>query len=169
MIVYLIILLSITVIIPFLIDYFQNYCYNLIKNSYQKGMRLVSKSKRRMTKQRKKILEVLRSTTSHPTADWIYEQVKKDIPNISLGTVYRNLKVLKEMGEIMELCYGSSYSRFDGNPVNHYHFTCLECGRVMDVDVDIAEKLNKEAADAVDGEIEYHRTEFFGYCDKCSK
>ncbi len=74
------------------------------------------KRKKRMTKQRKIILDVLKNTTSHPTADWIYDQVREVLPNISLGTVYRNLKVLKEMGEIMELDFGSTYSRFDGNP-----------------------------------------------------
>ena len=58
-----------------------------------------SKAKHRMTKQRKLILEVLRNTNTHPTADWIYEQVKKEIPNISLGTVYRNLRLLSEMGK----------------------------------------------------------------------
>ncbi|MCK8817925.1 transcriptional repressor [Natroniella sulfidigena] len=123
--------------------------------------------KRRMTKQRKKILEVLRSTTSHPTADWIYEQVKKEIPNISLGTIYRNLNVLREMGELMELNYGSSYSRFDGNPENHYHFSCLDCGKVMDVDIDVKKEMNQKVANVIEGEVEYHRSEFFGYCSDC--
>ena len=70
----------------------------------------------RKTKQRELILKTLRSTDTHPTADWIYEQVKKEMPNISLGTVYRNLGILKESGEILELNYGSKYSRYDGNP-----------------------------------------------------
>ena len=123
--------------------------------------------KRRMTKQRKKILEVLKSTNCHPTADWIYEQVKEEIPNISLGTVYRNLNVLKEMGKIMELNYGSDHSRFDGIPENHYHFRCTECGKVMDLDFDVQEELEAKAAAEIDGTIDYHRTEFFGYCDEC--
>lgn len=123
--------------------------------------------KRRMTKQRKKILEVLKSTDCHPTADWIYEKVKEEIPNISLGTVYRNLNVLKEMGKIMELNYGSDHSRFDGVPENHYHFRCIECGKVMDLDIDVQEELEAKAAAEIPGEIDYHRTEFFGYCDEC--
>ncbi|MBM7555562.1 Fur family transcriptional regulator [Halanaerobacter jeridensis] len=123
--------------------------------------------KRRMTKQRKKILEVLKSTDCHPTADWIYEEVKEEIPNISLGTVYRNLNVLKEMGKIMELNYGSDHSRFDGVPENHYHFRCIECGKVMDLDIDVQDELEKKAENEIDGEIDYHRTEFFGYCDEC--
>ena len=87
----------------------------------------------RKTKQRDLILKVLRSTDTHPTADWIYEQVKKEMPNISLGTVYRNLGKLAELGEITELKFGSKYSRFDGNPDNHYHFVCTECEKVIDV------------------------------------
>ncbi len=128
----------------------------------------MGQKKRRMTKQRKKILEVLKSTDCHPTADWIYEQVKEEIPDISLGTIYRNLNVLQEMGKIMELNYGSDYSRFDGNPTNHYHFTCLECGKVMDVDMEVVAEMNEEVAEVVNGEVAYHRTEFFGYCEECS-
>ncbi len=129
----------------------------------------MKKPQRRMTKQRKKILDVLRSTKSHPTADWIYDQVKKDIPNISLGTIYRNLSVLEDMGEIIELNYGSSYSRYDANPENHYHFTCLSCGKVMDVDLEMDCALNEKVANLIDGEVEYRRTEFFGYCSECSE
>ncbi|MFO7818606.1 MAG: transcriptional repressor [Halanaerobacter sp.] len=129
---------------------------------------MVAKTKqRRMTKQRKKILEVLRETDCHPTADWIYEEVKEEIPNISLGTVYRNLNVLEEMGKIMELNYGSDHSRFDGIPENHYHFRCVECGKVRDLDLDVKVELEEKAEGEIDGEVNFHRTEFFGYCDEC--
>lgn len=124
---------------------------------------------RRMTKQKKIILEILRSTTSHPTADWIYAQARKVLPDISLGTVYRNLNVLKEDGEIMELNYGSTYSRYDGNPQNHYHFVCLSCGRVSDVDMPVLAELEKRAEKAGAGEVFYHRLEFYGLCPDCSK
>lgn len=123
--------------------------------------------KRRMTKQRKKILEVLRSTTSHPTADWIYDQVKQEIPNISLGTVYRNLNVLKEMGKIMELNYASSHSHFDGNAEDHYHFTCLECDKICDVEEPIHSELNQNVEEKMGCSIDYHRLEFFGVCSEC--
>jgi len=87
----------------------------------------------RKTKQRDLILKVLRSTDTHPTADWIYEQVKKEMPNISLGTVYRNLGKLAKSGEITELSFGSKYSRFDGNADDHYHFICTSCEKVIDI------------------------------------
>mgnify|MGYP006281889559 CR=1 FL=1 len=123
--------------------------------------------KTRMTKQRKAILEVLKNTDSHPTADKIYEEVKEEIPNISLGTVYRNLNVLHDMGKIMILDYGSTYSRFDGNPENHYHFHCRECGKVYDVDQPVIDDLNKSIEQDNSFQIDFHRLEFYGICDKC--
>ena len=127
----------------------------------------MSNSNKRMTKQRKKILEVLKKTDSHPTADEIYEKVKEAIPNISLGTIYRNLNVLSEMGEIMILDYGSSYSRFDGNPENHYHFRCENCGKVFDVEQEVLEELNEKMDEDTPFEVNYHRLEFYGLCPQC--
>lgn len=129
----------------------------------------MTKKGTRMTKQRKTILKVLRSTTSHPTADWIYEEVRKEIPNVSLGTVYRNLGILKDMGEIMELDFGSTYSRFDGNPSNHYHFCCTDCGRVYDIDLILMKKIEDEAAKLSGHIIHHHRLEFYGICKECQK
>lgn len=122
----------------------------------------------RMTRQKKVIIEVLRSTKCHPTADWIYEEAKKQIPDLSLGTVYRNLNLLKEMGEIMELNYGSTFSRFDGNPKNHYHFHCQECGKIFDLDLVPDPRL--VGGGVIDGhEIKTHRLEFYGVCAECKK
>lgn len=126
-------------------------------------------TKRRMTKQRRLILEVLRSTKTHPTADWIYDRVREDLPNISLGTVYRNLKVLQELGEINELNYGSSYSRFDGVPMDHYHFCCEECGGVYDVEMDIHPSINDEVEDVTGFIVNQHRCEFYGLCLDCQE
>ncbi|AZO95079.1 transcriptional repressor [Halocella sp. SP3-1] len=125
--------------------------------------------KHRMTKQRRLILKTLRSTNTHPTADWIYERVKKDIPNISLGTVYRNLKLLADMGEIMVLDFGSSYSRFDGNPENHYHFTCEKCGGVFDLDMPLNNELNQKVNEETPYKVYSHRIEFYGLCLNCQQ
>ncbi|MFW6035110.1 MAG: Fur family transcriptional regulator [Halothermotrichaceae bacterium] len=127
------------------------------------------KKKYRMTKQRKLILETLQSTDTHPTADWVYEKVKKEIPNISLGTVYRNLNLLADMGKIMVLNYGSSYSRFDGNPDNHYHFTCEKCEKVFDIDIPLDEELDKQVTEKTPYYVTKHRTEFYGLCPDCQK
>jgi Fur family transcriptional regulator, peroxide stress response regulator len=121
----------------------------------------------RMTRQRQIILEVLRSTKTHPTADWIYEQVRQSVPRISLGTVYRNLRVLKEMGDIQELNYGSTYSRFDGIAGPHYHFVCHQCGSVMDVDLPLISDYEKKVAESIGGRVDFHRMEFYGLCPEC--
>lgn len=121
----------------------------------------------RMTRQRQIILEVLRSTKSHPTADWIYEQVRQSMPRISLGTVYRNLRVLKEMGDIQELNYGSTYSRFDGVAEPHYHFVCKDCGAVLDVELPLISDYDQKVAESVGGQVQFHRMEFYGLCAAC--
>ncbi len=121
----------------------------------------------RKTRQRQRILEVLRGTKSHPTADWIYSQVKSEFPKLSLGTVYRNLKLLREQDEIIELDFGSTFSRFDGRTDNHYHFFCRKCGKVSDVDMPLESKLNKKAAKATRFNVEDHRLIFYGTCKDC--
>lgn len=121
----------------------------------------------RMTKQKKVILEVLRSTKTHPPADWIYLNARKVLPNLSLGTVYRNLNILRGMGEILELNYGSTLSRYDGNPHEHYHFVCESCGEVTDLELSVQSELNNQVALELGAEIKYHRLEFYGICPKC--
>lgn len=121
----------------------------------------------RMTRQRQLILDVLRGSNGHPTADAIYEQVRKIMPHISLGTIYRNLRVLIENGEILELNYGSSHSRFDGNPSDHYHFVCRECRAVTDLHLPLQQEINALAAEAVKGRVDSHRLEIYGLCDIC--
>ena len=124
----------------------------------------------RRTKQREMILRTLRSTDSHPTADWIYDQVRKKMPHISLGTIYRNLGILKETGEIQELSFGSKYSHFDGNPDTHYHFVCIGCGGITDLPHIPVDEESEELVRRLEGvEVMFHRTEFYGLCKECSK
>ncbi|MDW7675552.1 MAG: transcriptional repressor [Bacillota bacterium] len=127
------------------------------------------KNNTRMTRQKKLILDILKGTTSHPTADWIYEQARKEMTDISLGTVYRNLKVLVENGEVMELNYGSTFRRFDGNPHNHYHFTCEKCNNVYDIDLPLLNELGKKVEETMVGAVSHHRLEFYGICTSCAK
>ena len=88
---------------------------------------------RKRSKQRDKVLGVVRSTKSHPTADWVFHEVRKDLPNVSLATVYRNLNLLVESGEINEvLCDGQL--RFDANKDEHFHFICRSCKGIYDID-----------------------------------
>jgi Fe2+ or Zn2+ uptake regulation protein len=120
-----------------------------------------------MTKQKRVILEVLKNTKSHPTADWVYDKVKKKIPNISLGTVYRNLNILKGQGEIIELSYGKGFSRFDGNASRHYHFTCEHCGRILDVDPPADLHIERELTMQMGVKVNSHRLELYGSCPDC--
>ncbi len=121
----------------------------------------------RMTRQRQVILEELRKVNTHPSADEVYEMVRKRLPRISLGTVYRNLEVLSESGEIRKLEPGL-LKRFDGNPSEHFHIRCIRCDRIADVpmpqdfDIDLADMTPTEY------EILGHRLEFFGLCPYCS-
>jgi Fur family peroxide stress response transcriptional regulator len=121
----------------------------------------------RKTRQKQAILEVLRSTTSHPTADWVYNEVRKEIPNISLGTVYRNLRQLCQSGEISDLELCGSLSRFDAKRDNHYHFRCEKCGQVFDVDEPVDVELDKIAARRTGFKVKCHRLEFCGLCLEC--
>jgi len=122
---------------------------------------------RRETKQREAILRILRNARSHPTADHIYDEVRKDIPNISKGTVYRNLKVLQELGQIRELNLNGTKSRFEMAIASHYHFRCENCGRVLDLDVPIHTELDREVAEQTGLRISHHQLEFLGLCQDC--
>ncbi|MCJ7654682.1 MAG: transcriptional repressor [Dehalococcoidia bacterium] len=123
----------------------------------------------RRTKQREAILEVLRGTNSHPTADWVYNEVRKEIPNISLGTVYRNLRLLCQSGEILELDLCGALSRFDARQDNHYHFRCEKCGRVFDVDLPVDEEIDRRAAQKTGFDVSAHWLEFRGLCKNCQE
>ena len=86
----------------------------------------------RYSKQRETIHHIIANTKSHPTADWIYQESKKKIPNISLGTVYRNLKSLEKSGQIIAIPTGNAV-RYDGNIEKHNHLKCTECNELVDV------------------------------------
>ncbi|MCF8001248.1 MAG: transcriptional repressor [Halanaerobiales bacterium] len=125
-------------------------------------------TKTRMTKQRKTILKVLKNTDSHPTADSIYEEVKKEIPNISLGTVYRNLNLLADKGKITVINYANDQSHYDGNTENHYHFRCNDCGNVFDLELNLIDrKINNKVENNTNFIVNNHRLEFYGLCPSC--
>ncbi len=121
----------------------------------------------RKSKQRDAILRVLMSTKSHPTAEWIYEEVRKEIPSISLGTVYRNLREMKKQGDILELEMAGGFGRFDGNANNHYHFRCETCGRVFDIDEPVDRAIDERIESRTGFKVFHHRLEFRGVCCDC--
>ena len=129
----------------------------------------ITNNMNRQTRQREAILRLLRGTSSHPTADQIYDEVRKEILNISKGTVYRNLKVLQEMGLVSELNLNDTVSRFEAKQESHYHFRCERCGRVFDVDEPIDKELVRKIAKRTGFKISYHQLEFRGLCHDCQQ
>lgn len=121
----------------------------------------------RKSKQREAIFEIVREATSHPTAEWVYEQVRRKIPNISLGTVYRNLKLLKQAGMISELDLTDNLSRFNGNVQNHYHFKCEQCGDIFDVDEPVNKEIDNRLAHKIGFKVSHHSLGFYGLCKDC--
>ncbi|MDD6307572.1 MAG: transcriptional repressor [Clostridiales bacterium] len=121
------------------------------------------------SRQRESIKNFLATRYDHPTAETVYVNIKQEFPNISLGTVYRNLSLLSEIGEIQKLSTGIGPDRFDGNPEPHYHFTCNCCGSVLDLDVSGLDHINILAGQNFDGDIEGHVTYFYGKCPECKK
>ncbi len=122
----------------------------------------------RYSRQRECIKDCLIKRFDHPTAELIYQDVKKVFPNISLGTVYRNLSLLAELGEIRKITIDAGPDRFDGNIEPHYHFRCRVCGNLTDIYLKNQTSLNVLAQEKFDGVIEEHELQFFGKCLDCA-
>ncbi len=123
--------------------------------------------KLKYSRQRESIKACLLASHSHPTADDIYMQIREEYPNISLGTVYRNLNLLVELGEARKLSCGDGADHFDGDIHPHYHFVCCSCGSVSDLPMAISEEMNQLAAKYTTGHIDSHCTYFYGTCADC--
>lgn len=119
------------------------------------------------SRQREAVLTYLRSTTSHPTAESVYFNIRKEFPKISLGTVYRNLNLLADNGEILRLRCGDGVEHFDATVEPHNHFICRNCGKVIDLPMKLVENIDHEAGQKFSGEIEGHELYFYGKCDQC--
>lgn len=124
-------------------------------------------SNMRLTSQRQLILEELKKVKSHPTANEVYDMVRKRLPRIGLGTVYRNLDLLAERGIINKLCVGGEQKRFDGDTSPHYHIRCVRCNRVEDIFIKRDTQLEKKAATCCKYKILDHHVQFSGICRKC--
>lgn len=130
-----------------------------------------SVQKHRMTHQRKVILEVVQENHSHLTADEIYEIVRKKLPRISMGTVYRNLDVLATQGLIKKLDPHYPQMRFDHNTKEHYHLICSRCEKICDAEFESSdnhiETLEKALGKLTRFGIFGHKLEFIGLCPEC--
>lgn len=123
--------------------------------------------KLRMTTQRQVILDELKKLKSHPTASELCEIVRRRLPRISLGTVYRNLEILSRTGHIQRLEVAGVEMRFDGDTSNHYHVRCAKCGAVADLEMNLSGELEMQADRLSDFQILGHRVEFTGLCPMC--
>ena len=121
------------------------------------------------SRQRESIKGYLMSTKSHPTADMVYQYVRNEYPKVSLGTVYRNLNLLSDLGEIIKLDCGDGYDRFDGNVQPHYHVMCTSCNAVEDLEMESIDHINTIANASYSGLILGHHTTFYGLCEHCKK
>jgi Fur family ferric uptake transcriptional regulator len=123
----------------------------------------------RLTRQRRAILEELRRVRCHPAADQVYAMVRRRLPRVSLGTVYRNLDSMTRSGLVRRLDVGSGSCRFDGTTKPHDHAVCAVCGRVDDVS-EPALRVDYDAAGAATGyAIRTHRLQFVGLCPSCRR
>ena len=121
----------------------------------------------RDTLQRRIILEELESARDHPTAAKLHERVRRRLPKISLGTVYRNLDLFAELGTIQRVLWSGPEARFDGNPDHHDHLRCVRCGKIEDAHSLPGDPVGGCAIDAKGYRILGHRLEFFGICPAC--
>ena len=119
-------------------------------------------------RKRDAILTCLRQTDTHPSADWVYAQIKSEYPDISLGTVYRNLALFKQQGFIQSLGTVNGVERFDGNVLPHVHFICHCCDSVIDLPhMEVPESLSSRAAEETGGEVVSCQLTFTGRCRSC--
>ncbi len=119
------------------------------------------------SKQREALLRILRGVNTHPTADRLYEEIRKEFPKISLATVYRNLNQLVENGEIIRLECNGEAEHYDGNPKKHYHFICRKCSAIIDVSISDACKINDLVIEKDMLKVEDHELFFYGLCQNC--
>lgn len=121
-------------------------------------------------RKRDAVLNCLRMTDTHPSAEWVYARLKAEYPDISLGTVYRNLAYFKNSGDIVSLGTVDGVERFDGNTTPHVHFICTGCGQVRDLmEVRIPGELSEAAAACSGGRVDSCRLTFTGQCADCAR
>lgn len=135
----------------------------------EKAISTLKDSGVRITPQRHAVLEYLLTSMSHPTADEIYKALAHRFPNMSVATVYNNLRVLRQIGLVRELTYGDDSSRFDSNMKDHYHITCNECGKIVDFDYPTLDEVESLAEQVTGFNVTHHRMELYGQCDECQQ
>lgn len=121
------------------------------------------------SRQRESIKSFLAGRMDHPTAETIYSCLREKQPHLSLGTVYRNLSLLTELGEIRKISTGDGPDHFDGDTSLHHHFICRQCRRVIDLRTENIDHIMQEASRNFSGQIDGYVANFYGLCEDCIK
>jgi Fur family peroxide stress response transcriptional regulator len=122
----------------------------------------------KITPQRLAIVKILAKSEGHPCVENIHDQIKKDFPTMSLATVYKNIILIKSLGEVLELGFPDGSNRYDGNrPFSHPHVICIKCKKIVDADLDSLDGMKKEVSLETHFKILNHRLDFFGICSDC--
>ena len=122
----------------------------------------------RITPQRLAILKILAESKGHPNVEAIYAQVKPNFPTTSLATIYKNVAVLKQLNEVLELGFSDDSNRYDGNkPYDHPHVVCTVCKKIIDPDISALKDMTEELTRETGFTITRHRLDFFGICPEC--
>jgi Fur family peroxide stress response transcriptional regulator len=115
------------------------------------------------------IVKILAKSEGHPSVEDIHAQVKNDFPTMSLATVYKNIELMKSVGEVLELGFPNGSNRYDGNnPHPHPHVICIRCNKIVDPNLDSLDEMKKEVALETHFKILNHRLDFFGLCSECA-
>jgi Fur family peroxide stress response transcriptional regulator len=125
-------------------------------------------TERKYSRKREAILEAIRSTRCHPTAQWVYERLKPGIPDLSLGTVYRNIGLFRQEGKLVSVGVVNGEERFDGFTEPHPHCVCERCGRIFDIPCPDEEALASLAKTPAGFAANFRKTVFYGVCPECS-
>jgi Fur family peroxide stress response transcriptional regulator len=116
------------------------------------------------------VLKILAASQGHPSVEQIYNQVKSDFPMTSLGTIYKTVGLLKEMGEVLELGFSDDGNRYDGNkPYPHPHLVCIKCKSILDPEIPTLAILPQEVGAKTGYQIVSHRLDFYGICPRCQE
>ncbi len=127
-------------------------------------------SRKNFSEKREAIYNVIRNTDTHPSSEWVYNQIKEKYPNISLGTVYRNMAMFVQEGLISSVGTVNGRERFDGNTTPHAHFVCRGCDAVIDLhNLAYNNELDHTVFLNTGHSVENHAVFFYGKCKECSK
>jgi len=138
------------------------------KKRFEIIVRKLRESGHRITPQRLAIVHILARSDGHPSVETIHDRIKKDFPTMSLATVYKNVQLIKSVGEVLELGFPNGSNRYDGNkPAPHPHVICTECKRIVDANLESLNEMEKEIEMETRFKILNHRLDFFGICGNC--